>query len=170
MHFLQDCHRNDAPTMLHPSIGLEKWSLGTHSCLQNANKVPGGGRGGLIPGTGPGGRPPLWFWGFTGSHFLLTSWEPLGGWGINSAFVFLCKRDSLASPWAELEGKGKNNATGDSTPTSGFGNCHVQPSRVLWGYLLRLPQSLGTGRKSLQQVTRFLSHWPKECVDSLQRI
>ena len=31
----------------------------------------------------------------------------MGGWDINSAFVFLYKRESLASPWAELEGRGR---------------------------------------------------------------
>lgn len=68
--------------------------------------------------------------GFRRQSFPIDFLETLG-WDTNSAFVFLYKRESLASPWAELKGKGEKNATGDSTPTSGFGNCRVQTSRVL---------------------------------------
>lgn len=57
---------------------FRKWGQSTHPWLQNASKAPRGGSGGLITVTGPRGRP-LWFWGFTFSHFLLTSWKPLGG-------------------------------------------------------------------------------------------
>lgn len=76
----------------------------------------------------PRGRA-LWFWGFSQSfpiEFLETR-----GWDINSAFVSLCEGDSLASPWAGLEGKREKNATGDSTSASVFGDWCVWTLRVL---------------------------------------
>lgn len=42
----------------------------------------------------PGGRA-LWFWGF--SQLFPTDFLEAMGWDINSVFVHLCKRDSLAS-------------------------------------------------------------------------
>lgn len=40
-------------------------------------------------------------------------------WDINAVLIHLGKRESLASPLAGLEGKGENNATGDSTAAQG---------------------------------------------------
>ena len=43
------------------------------------------------------------------------------GWDTNSAFVDLYERDSLASPWAELEGRWKRMPLGISTLLQGLG-------------------------------------------------
>lgn len=68
----------------------------------------------------------LGFW----SQSFPTDFLETFGWNICSAFVYLCKRDSLASPWVGLEGKGEKDATGSSIPPS---------LRTFSG----LPQSLG---------------------------
>lgn len=61
----------------HPSAGLENGVRATHSWVGDAKKSAGGGSGGLITATGP--EEGLCGSGVSASHFLLTSWKPLGG-------------------------------------------------------------------------------------------
>lgn len=109
-----------------PIWGSRKWGQRTHLWLQNANKVPRGGRGGLITGTGPRGRPPLWFWGFAGSHFLLTSWKPLGGIQILHLFFSI-----KGNPWLPLglswRGRGRRMPLGIPPLLQGLGTAMYRP-------------------------------------------
>lgn len=122
--------------------------------MEDANKTPRGGSGGLITATGP--EEGLVVQGLCSRSFPTDFLESLG-WVINSVRVYLGKRDSPASPWAWVEEEeGENHLLGIPLPLRVHELVCTEP-RVISGHLLRLPQSLEISRKPLYQVTKFLS-------------
>lgn len=82
--------------------------------MEDANKTPRGGSGGLITATGP--EEGLVVQGLCSQSFPTDFLESLG-WDINSVRVYLGKRASPASPWTWVEEEeGENHLLGIPLP------------------------------------------------------